>query len=343
MHKVKKSMLYLIKILLAVLVAFILANAICFFYYSLPGTVSCSNHATDYTLIPGTTGFVGDEGYAELKVDSNGYNNQSVPDRVDILSMGSSHTLGYNVAPDENYSVLLGQKLADAGLSDDVNVYNIGMWYHYLPRSLRNLQAACEAYKPSRYVIVETPTIIFSDQELSAYLNDDMDVQKPNSRLLLKLKKMPYVALALHQLKNYMSNAGASTTADNNAEVKNTEISEESQQDGMTGQMLDKAETVCRKNNVRLIIMYHPQVCVDHQGQPYTEVTKEERSRFQSECEKRNIILCDMTDTFEQEYQQKHILPDGFNNTTPGTGHLNKYGHRMIAEKLYEMIQEGEK
>ena len=46
-----------------------------------------------------------------------------------------------------------------------------------------------------------------------------------------------------------------------------------------------------------------------------------------------------MTDSFRDLYATEHHLAHGFINTAVGSGHLNKYGHRVIAEKLAEVIQ----
>ena len=45
-----------------------------------------------------------------------------------------------------------------------------------------------------------------------------------------------------------------------------------------------------------------------------------------------------LTQDFLATYEEAHILPHGFANTAPGTGHLNEEGCRMIAEKLCDTI-----
>ena len=40
-----------------------------------------------------------------------------------------------------------------------------------------------------------------------------------------------------------------------------------------------------------------------------------------------------------REYDEKNILPRGFWNTLPNFGHLNKEGHRMVAEELCKVIE----
>jgi hypothetical protein len=45
---------------------------------------------------------------------------------------------------------------------------------------------------------------------------------------------------------------------------------------------------------------------------------------FKTACAKNDIYFVNMTDTFLQAYNEKHILPHGFWNTPAGAGHLNK-------------------
>lgn len=63
---------------------------------------------------------------------------------------------------------------------------------------------------------------------------------------------------------------------------------------------------------------------------------------FETLCKKNGIYLLDMTERFKKEYANNHILPYGFNNTSIGVGHFNRYGHEMIADELYKLIKEVE-
>ena len=57
-----------------------------------------------------------------------------------------------------------------------------------------------------------------------------------------------------------------------------------------------------------------------------------------------NIILffADMTDSVEEAYVKEHIVASGFDNTTVGYGHLNAYGHELLAQCIYDAIGEEE-
>ena len=61
---------------------------------------------------------------------------------------------------------------------------------------------------------------------------------------------------------------------------------------------------------------------------------------FSQLCEQNGIIFVDTVSDFESLYAEKNILAHGFANTAVGTGHLNEYGHRLVAEAIANAIKE---
>jgi hypothetical protein len=49
---------------------------------------------------------------------------------------------------------------------------------------------------------------------------------------------------------------------------------------------------------------------------------------------KANVPIISMWQPFLDLYLEHHLLSSGFDNTVPGEGHINKEGHRLIAEQL---------
>ena len=47
-----------------------------------------------------------------------------------------------------------------------------------------------------------------------------------------------------------------------------------------------------------------------------------------------------LTNEFQKLYEEEHVLAHIFSNAVAGEGHLNKYGHRVIAQTLAERIRE---
>ena len=46
------------------------------------------------------------------------------------------------------------------------------------------------------------------------------------------------------------------------------------------------------------------------------------------------IDFIDTGDAFLEHYNKYHELPYGFANTTPGNGHLNEVGHKIMDKKV---------
>jgi len=47
-----------------------------------------------------------------------------------------------------------------------------------------------------------------------------------------------------------------------------------------------------------------------------------------------------MRSVYLDYFHQTGVLPHGFPNTTPGTGHINAIGHRLLAEQLSKTLEE---
>lgn len=94
-----------------------------------------------------------------------------------------------------------------------------------------------------------------------------------------------------------------------------------------------------KENNITPIIFYHPSEQLNPDGTVTYKTDALYLDCFASTCSELGIVFVDMTDSFKDLYATEHQLVHGFINTAVGSGHLNKYGHRVIAEKLAEVIQ----
>ena len=94
------------------------------------------------------------------------------------------------------------------------------------------------------------------------------------------------------------------------------------------------------KVGVKLIILYHPSTQINADGSILFPDDEKDRMKYSNLCDEYGITFLDMTERFRLEYETKHILPHGFFNSSIGSGHLNKYGHEMIADELYRIIEE---
>ena len=86
-------------------------------------------------------------------VDANGFRNPSIPERVDIVAIGDSHTQGINVAADESWPAVLGRRL-------NRSVYNVGVG----------------GYGPLQYEILVTNALKMQPQQIvvGMYAGNDL-------------------------------------------------------------------------------------------------------------------------------------------------------------------------
>lgn len=320
-----------LKVVSAGIVAFILLNVASYFYYFVPYNVTCESGATDYKLPAGFHGYNMREGFGKTQIDANGYNNLSIPAQIDVLCMGSSHSLGYNVFPEENYVAILNKSLqSEIGMT----AYNIGMYGHEWYYCMRNLESALEEFRPSKYVVIESFYSKFDTAKLEKLNHDEYgEAGTVVSPVMGMLKKVPYFQIAMSQIKNMMSdNQGIKEV------VEKAQAEDKEEYIRQLTLSLQEAKKVTERYGVQLVFLYHPNVVVGQDGIAYTDTDEEYFRIWQRLCEENQISMVSMEEVFLEAYDQDYILPRGFENTEIGEGHLNRYGHRMIAEMLYQRI-----
>ena len=59
---------------------------------------------------------------------------------------------------------------------------------------------------------------------------------------------------------------------------------------------------------------------------------------FAELCAGAGIGFVDMTPVFARLYEKETALARGFSNSVPGRGHLNRTGHRLVAEAIAEHV-----
>ncbi len=62
-------------------------------------------------------------------------------------------------------------------------------------------------------------------------------------------------------------------------------------------------------------------------------------SRFADSCRGAGIDFINLHDAFVRHYDATGEFPRGFPNSRPGDGHLNVVGHRLIAEALFDYLE----
>ncbi len=332
------------KFLISGLLAFLILNFLTLFYFNSAVRDETPNKnetlATNWKYEPNQLSVRATEGYGVVHINNDGYVNEfdytpNMP--ISILMMGSSQVEAVQVNANESMSYLLNDMVGEEN-----TVYNIGISAHYLLESVKNLKSAIEKYNPKDYVVIETNGVNFTEKELTEALNSktsDTTTETENQGFYSKIKnneiireifrKMPFLRLAIYQIKEFQEYGNGNT--ENNVSIEFNE--------DLTNQILEKIKNETSTTNVQPIIFYHPYTTIDKDGNLILSDDEDSVQKFADLCEKNGIYFLDMSERFKEEYEKNYILPYGFSNTSVGKGHLNKYGHEMVAEELYKLIK----
>lgn len=319
------------KAFLAGCLALVSMTAFCLIYYNLPAYSPNESGATDYKWVPNTFYSRLTEGTAHGRTNNEGFLNAYDYEegmKIDTLVMGSSHMEGYQVALSDSVSGRLDK------LMEDKNVYNIGISGHSFLVCCSNFKAALERYRPSEYVIIETGKLNFTSDDLDSVLDGTFpEMSNHSGGILGLLSRNQYFRLVYAQLKGFMGQ-----TAEDIGDVTAATGQESIESSYKLDQVLSRLGTIASEFETEIIIFYHPSTQINTDGSLLLPDDAEARAEFSNLCAKNGITFLDMTERFQYEYDTNHILPHGFINSTVGSGHLNKYGHEMIADELYKII-----
>lgn len=336
----KRVFLFFFKFICAGLCALIILSGFSLFY-GYPGIhIENKTGATDYVWLPNSFHSNSTEGNAYIKTDKNGFNNTKPINKrnkdfnnIDVLLMGSSHMEAFNVVQTKNTCCLLNEMFVKKNL--DLYCYNIGISGHTFTRCVHNINEAIKEYSPSKYVIIETMSVLPDEKEMMDILNGKYKkLESYNSKIMTLLQKIPcFRSIYKKTLALLEINADKEDEDKTKASTKPSEYYND-----VLNDFLIFAKHSCKSK--KLIIFYHPTLKLQYDGKAFTDTNGVEQ--FRNACQNAGITFVDMTDMFLQNYYQNHTAPHGFNNTACAVGHLNEYGHRMIAAKLFDTIERSE-
>ena len=288
--------------------------------------------STDYVWEPNQRIATMGEGFAWLKLDKNGYNNvYDCADKPDILLMGSSHMEAINVGASENTGFLLNK-----GLS--YSTYNIGISGHTIYTCVKNLEAAVKEFQPQKYIIIETDRVDLSDNDMQAVLDDEYaTIPSYDEGIIYTIqKKFPVIKTLYKKITDWKdAEVLVSDRTDSGmAEVEINSI--------LLNRFMAKVKSAVDDTEIKIIIFYQPKTMIDSEGK-YIETSEYDAVNcFAEACKNNDIIFVDMSESFKELYDNENILAHGFSNTAVGVGHLNKYGHKVVADRLIAAIIEEE-
>lgn len=348
MKNAKGVVIWLLKCFVAGIAAVAILSVFSLFYYNHGIRKTSETGATDYSW-ENQFHSVGYEGFAWGFNDADGYNNAYMLGRedIDILLMGSSHMNAYNVPQKSSVSYLLNQKMETSGAG--YGVYNIGMEGHTFYMCSDNLKDALETYAPHKYVIIETRSVKLSMERMEEVLTGTRKRTPAfDSGLIYYMQKVPYFCLLHRQIRD-MCNLNDASLADDNNDA--AEVSDNNDSGGALENQAPEYHTQLNRfmemlaeeagsYNVKLLVFYMPNTCINDDGTVGTLGNPQDIAEFAAACSDYGIEFLDMSDIFLENYRQNYELPFGFSNTEAGKGHLNRRGHELVADALFDKIME---
>jgi len=96
------------------------------------------------------------------------------------------------------------------------------------------------------------------------------------------------------------------------------------------------ARTLGESYGPRLLLVYTPAVAVDGSQDAPSEGEKD----LLSACRAENVRCLSLRPAMVHGRDAEQRISNGFHNTLPGMGHLNAYGHKILAESIWKVVRQ---
>lgn len=297
--------------------------------------------ATDYVWESNQLRSNTSEGFAWLQVDEFGFNNtkenteKAMSNGVDILLMGSSHMEAMQASKDENVGALLNAKLSK------MNTYNIGMSGHDVYRIFDNVWDAVKVYQPEEYLVMEIDEIKLDIVEMQDVIDGKAKkIPSYDSGIIYHMQKIPAVKWVYQSIDNWVNQSKSAAGNVLDIFARENDDVDISVYTDVLSDFLSLCVEACKQTGCTPVVFYHQQADIQSDGAVKFETDKQYLNLFEETCKQNGIVFVDMSPIFAREYEENQVLPHGFINSYVGSGHVNAAGHRMIADKISEIILE---
>ncbi len=335
----QKHRIQVIQWVLAVIVASLIMNILLGFYNKAAGWIDRDSAATEAIYRPGSTIIKGTEGWGIHEVDHRGYLND-VSELADgyILAVGASHTQGKEVLAGERYTDLLNEWF---GYTDEAYVYNVSQDGYLFPYIVKGFTAITSEFPDSKAIIIEIGDTNFSVKSLENALNQrKYDESQDGENIINTLSTAKKLNMMVKEYCPVLSNIDEKINSIKQMNAESDSVAADDFDSDAYRDALDKdIKLMTSVYDGQIIILYHPGVDVVDGGLSIKDDIDTD-SIFEEACKENGVVYVDMSGEFLEEYAEDYTVPYGFSNTAIGHGHLNVEGHRMIAEKLFEVLQQ---
>lgn len=342
----KKTVGYIFKCIIAGIISVVLLSLFSLVYYNPPIASEQPDCITNYKFIPNSKWSYMLEGFGFGETDNLGYNNAYYDDcfEPDIVFMGSSHIEATQVPQDSNCVYLLNEMFDKDDLTyNNFKCLNLGISAHFFEVSASNYKYVASKFKGTKYIVIEVFNVEFSPSMLDEIIEGKFHSPLEKRGFIHKTaQRIPFFRL----LYKKINDLGPVNYTDNDIEnEENPALNSDIDINVYINKMntiLDKISKTSEENGIEPIILMHGQFWEDPDGNIITQMNETYKNAFKKCCETNGIKVIDVVPAMIDNYKKNFEFSYGFSNSAPGEGHLNKTGHRIIAETLYEKTNEME-
>ncbi len=342
----KKIVGYLFKCILAGIISVIILSSFSLIYYNPPIATPQPDFITNNKFVPDLRWSFMLEGFGFGKTDQTGYNSAYYDNctEPDVIFIGSSHMEALQVPQEKNCVYLLNEMLDKDELQyNNLKCLNLGVSGHFFEATASNYKYIAEKFKGTKYAVIEVFDTRFPSSKLDEIIEGKFHTPLEKKGVIYETaQRIPFFRLMYKKI-NEAKSAKVDTAVADDGNVSPSE--EEWDMEIYTEKMntiLSEISSLSEQNGIKPIILMHERFWEDKDRNIVTEMDKEYKKAFTECCALNGMDVIDVTPSMIEEYNENYAVSYGFANTTPGEGHLNKTGHRIIAETVYKYINEKE-
>ncbi|VAW65916.1 hypothetical protein MNBD_GAMMA09-221 [hydrothermal vent metagenome] len=293
-----------------------------------------------YTNIPGAKMVESLEGYSHVTFNQLGFNDAEPQKELirKIFIIGDSYTEAFQLDVSLGYTSLLENALAPSGIDIIKLARDSFLPLHYPVVSDRYF----DMYEPELTILQlgshtlgglygENISITYSaDNEIQSYALhvSDNDRKKEKFRMIINNS-----ALIYHLMRRYkplivkamsrFNHLFATKPVRAKGRAINLEMSDEDSK--------KRLSYILKKLKGRVVVIYIPDPAVIFN---ITEHNDNVRNVISSASKSADRDFIDFTDIFTRDFSINNQFLNGFQNSKPNGGHLNQYGHQVVAKNL---------
>ncbi|MFB2918571.1 MULTISPECIES: hypothetical protein [Aerosakkonema] len=294
----------------------------------------------------------GEEGFSKTKINNLGMRSENILIKVKneyrILAFGDSYTRAVQVADDKTYSYLLQDALKNKsrfniksinagrdGASPAYYIHLASFYNSVIQPDAVVVQLTDQDFtedifnKKKEFYVVKDGESFVTVKNANSLSDDALSqifIQKfPQLRFMLEYSVLRVGGKNLQSLLGTKENK-LSLPASNSSQKKLKNLSRYEA-------VIDWTVEKFKNKYPKVVILYLPDY--NNINQNPTEI-ETALTKFTA---KHNVDFVNMRQDFINYHQAHHQRVHGFNNTVPGTGHINEIGHELTAKHLAEVFE----